>query len=281
MIKNIFMCLSLGAITQAPAMEPICYLTRIPAEVQNLIAYFLYETHEELAARTIAILNKSFKQSFYSKPEHPRFEYCSFRNIPLNDEYHNHGLYVYSPDKTKIAYLDQQAALIVLDLKKGNKEEVIYKKKLDLRYTEKILHPTQIAISEDAQLIAIAGEEHDYKDNRDDYLNIKSIIEIQTLAKNLQKNLSVPTHFRCLLLAFNKQNTHLVAYGTPHNFKDNKRIIVKIFPFTTKENIIEFDLEEFSNQETVIAKAPLKKPTLKKHFKLQYICNNLKSLMHN
>lgn len=288
MIKKLIVSLSFGVMACTFGMDPVCYLQQMPLEIQKFIVRFLYETHEEFAERTIGMLNKSFTQSFYTNPQYPRIEYCRARGIPLNDEHHNQGLYVYSPERTKIAYLNPEKTLVVLHLEKAQGkndlkcttiEKVVYNKKLHSKCTQTFFQPLQIAISEQAEMLAIAGNEHDYRAGQACCLDIRAILKIEHLSTNKQKQFSMPKEFRYLWIDFNKQNTHLVVYGTPHKIEDNKRIVVKLFPLTTEENMIDFKLEELCNPATVQERAPLQIPTLKEHFKLLFICKNLTSLM--
>lgn len=256
-------------------MKPICYLAQMSLEIQNLIAHFWYESHEEFIMRTA----KMIKEISTKSPENPIFQYHNFLDIDISKA-HGMGLYSHSPDTTKIAYLDnyyQQQQLTIIDLQKKKEEAILYNEKYYVKY------PQAIAISNSADMIAIAREQRTYDDDRcsngfrklvESYA-VNSILEIRKIATQARRKISLPLYFNCFFIAFNKQETHLIMY-------DWYATDLKIFSLKDEErNPINIDvniLKDTQARKTIVENMSLnKKPTLQECFRNRGICKQIQT----
>jgi len=196
------------------------YLTLLPVEVCNRIAYFLpWESKEDFIKRTkeIEALPASW---IHSLP------------IKKNDCAWHEPFRVLSPDKSKIAILElfhQDEAKPTLTIIKSNRETI---------YNGFIVYELyqQIALSQSGDMLATVQ-----KQKVIDYY--RNVLTIQKITKNRLeeiKNIVLPDGFDSSALAFNKQDTHLVVRGIAcGEEKEPRKSSYKMFRLDSKENPID------------------------------------------
>jgi hypothetical protein len=193
LVWYIFFSLYLFSIqAMEKAVEP-CYLTLLPVDVCNRIAYFLpWESKEDFIKRTkeIEALPASWVHSL---------------PIKKNDCTWQEPLRVLSPDKNKMATIElfhHDGAKATLTIINSNQEK-IYDGFIPYELYQ------QIALSQSGDMLATFQK----KKVTDYYKNVLTIQKIIEGRLEEIKNIVLPDGFDSMALAFNTQDTHLIVRG--------------------------------------------------------------------
>jgi hypothetical protein len=222
MIKKIVIVLIFSIIMQASAMEiqstideKICYLFRLPLDVQNLIAYFCdYETEEELIAR----------------PEKTDDGYALCKKYNLCDKYD-----VEKFDFISFCFDESKVALYQCD------NEGLWKLTLIDRKEDKILYSAfpgnaydKMAISPLGTVIALGRPVDCYNTEEDHFLCIKNIVVKK------EREIKIDGCFDIHSIAFNKQGTDIIVH---HSSRYTPKRTFSIFPSNNEVKKINTLLE--------------------------------------
>lgn len=272
-----FNCYSMEQPSNNSDIAPVCYLALIPFETQNHIANFWYETPEEFIKRTVHTLKNII---INQRPIIPLFEYCQFLGIDINTI--KRGLWSYSADKTKIAYLNNyyvQKTLTIIDLQKKKEDAILCDTTIDMQY------PTEIALSHEATMIAAFEARRNYQDS--DWGGVSQcistwseehVLEIRKLAT--KKSLEIPftSHYRCYLTAFNKQGTHILLYLTPDSGQNYKKMSLQMVSLKDKKINLDIPLKDKESVKAIMAEKKLnEKHTLQDCFISRGICKHIEA----
>jgi len=189
--------------------DNICYFTQLPVELLNYIAKILmWESEKEFIERTNVVVRVPCEYyTFFPAPTNR----CLARK-KSGDDGPSNILGVTSPDGNKIALFEllcgncSDPNLVIIDREKEKREEkVIYNKQLSkenylclgISCSGNMIATVQKRLINDGSLVKA------YQD----------YVVVQNLAANKAKFFSFPSSFTPLRFAFNKQGTHVIAYG--------------------------------------------------------------------
>ncbi len=262
------------------SQDTTCYLALLPAELWNYIAQFLpWEEQEEFIGRTTIEKDEEF----------PKEHYAYF-----SDDIHLkkgviHG--VFSPDKHKVALCDwlvhmcyvpdctscRASTLIIVDLQQPEEDKVIHVGHFDNG------HRCAIGLSLTGTMFAMIKKNKDKEEDcigsywdRQDVLMIHKIIEKSDAYKMSEDSMEsrlvkvvenytckVPDDFTVARLMFNKQGTHIIAYGQDYRCEP------------TRENYLLFHLKNLDKEVIIEEKKEEKKDknVLLDYFRHYCVCN--------
>jgi hypothetical protein len=259
MIRNILIIVSFSVAMHVCAMQPICYLARMPLDVQAIILFFVKddETDEESVART----------------KHPPVPDSAYDTFVLSEHFLSKPLLrAFSPDKTEVALFLPPYYLTIVDCEKKQllRTDVLFSNGDEIKC---------IALSRGANLFAMVKSVFDFpKSEKICYGPQKDILFIYNLVRSKKRECTFYTKMdEIFSVAFNKQRTKVIVHGTTRGTLDDEleeRSTYAIFPIN---NYLHVNAERKREKKSESITLPVieEKPSLQQYLKERRICQSL------
>lgn len=259
MIQNIIIVVSFSVAMHVCAMQPICYLARMPLDVQAIILFFVKddETDEESVARTKNSPVPDSAYDIFVLSEH-------FLPKPL--------LRTFSPDKTEVALFLPPNDLTIVDCEKKQvlRTDVLFSNGNEIKC---------IALSRGANLFAMVKSVFDFPENEKIcYGPQKDILFIYNLVRSKKRECTFYTKMdEIFSVAFNKQRTHIIVHGTTRGTLDDEleeKSAHAIFPVNNDLHVNAARKRE-KESESITLLVMEEKPTFQQYLRDRRICQSL------